>query len=378
MPSAGCALRRETPAPPERAACPAELLAARQKLLAAPAAAAINVAVTDLLERPDPSSPVADQALLGEPVKVLATPASGAADCALPAGRFVQVETEARYRGYVAVSALVPRPGEPYRSGPLLRVISRFANVYPQPDLTKSNPSLVLPLGVAVRPASARAGQEHPGAALAPPVPERAAEPAAGQASTRPGEHTSERWIEVILPDDRHAFAQRGDLRDEPQSPTPTAACILEQALLHEGSPYLWGGRSTYGIDCSGLVANAFGACGVVVPRDAHLQFDWDAMEPVGTPSAESVSALQAGDLLFFVSANAPASGPGSAQSARPKITHVGIYLGEGRFVHATTSDRPLVQRSALLDSEWRKRWAGSRRYRRLLPQAAGALPSPG
>lgn len=284
----------------------------------------------------------------------------------MPAGSFVLIETEAHYRGYVAVSALVPQPeaGRPYRSGPLLRVSSRFANVYPQPDLTKSNPMVVLPLGVAVRPE-----RQLPADGSAPPSPPSGP-------TTNATEHTSERWIAVLLPDGRRGFAQRGDLRDEPQPPTPTAACIVEQALLHEGSPYLWGGRSTYGIDCSGLVANAYGACGVVVPRDAHLQFDWEAMQPVGEPTPESISALQAGDLLFFVSGSAPESGPGSARSAKPKITHVGIYLGEGRFVHATTSDRPLVQRSQLLDAGWQKRWAGSRRYRQLV-QAATQLPSP-
>ncbi len=363
--SAGCSDKRETPKTQpavSAAACPPELVVARQKLVAAQSAL-VGVGVTDLMERPDASSPLADQALLGDAVRVL-PPTT--ADCAMPAGLFVLIETEARYRGYAAVSALVPQPdaGRPYRSGPLLRVSSRFANVYPQPDLTKSNPMVVLPLGVAVRP-----DPQPPADRSAPSSPASAPAPNAT-------EHTTERWIAVLLPDGRRGFAQRGDLRDEPRPPTPTTACIVEQALLHEGSPYLWGGRSTYGIDCSGLVANAYGACGVVVPRDAHLQFDWEAMQPVGEPTPESISALQAGDLLFFVSASAPERGPGSARSEKPKITHVGIYLGDGRFVHATTSDRPLVQKSQLLDAGWQKRWAGSRRYRQLV-QAAAQLPSP-
>lgn len=313
------------------APCSAELAAARQKLIAA-RSAVVGAAVTDLMERPDAAAPLADQALFGDLLRILTAPG----DCVMPGGRFVHIETEAHYRGYVAVSALVPwpEPERAYRSGPLWRVISRFANVYPQPDLTRSNPLVVLPLGTALRPE----------------------------------QKLSERWLEVALPDGRHGFAQRGDLSYEPQPPATTAACIVEHALQHEGSPYLWGGRSTYGIDCSGLVANAYGACGVIVPRDAHLQFDWEAMEPIGQPTADSLRALQPADLLFFVSGDAPPDGPGSARSAKPKITHVGIYLGDGRFVHATTSERPLVQKSELLggDGGWLKRWAGTRRYRRL------------
>jgi len=327
---AGCDSKRdrgELPGAGAAPACSAELVAARHKLGQARRAAVVTP-VADLLERPEPDSPLADQALFGDTVQLVEpSPA-----CVLPSGRFLLVETAAHYRGYIQVPALVPwpEPTPPYRSGALWRVVSRFTNVYPQPDLTRSNPLVVLPLGVAIRPLR----------------------------------EVSERWVEVALPDGRHGFAQRGDLQSEPQPPALTAACLVEQALAHEGSPYLWGGRSTYGIDCSGLVANAYAACGVTVPRDAHQQFEWEAMRPVSRPDAAAIGELQPGDLLFFVSAEAPPAPAGS----KPKITHVGLYVGDGRFVHATTSERPTVHKSELREPGWLKRWAGTRRHQQLAP----------
>ncbi|HRI52338.1 MAG TPA: C40 family peptidase [Pseudomonadota bacterium] len=314
---------------------------ARQKLGGVRRAVVVTP-VADLMERPEAESPLADQALFGDTVEIIAAPAG---DCALPGGRFFLIETAARYRGYIQVQSLMPwpEPAPPYRSGALWRVVSRFTNVYPQPDLTRSNPLVVLPLGVAMRPVR----------------------------------ELSERWVEVALPDGRHGFAQRGDLQKEPQPPALTRACIVEQALAHEGSPYLWGGRSTYGIDCSGLVSNAYEACGVTVPRDAHQQFEWQSMRPVGQPTAEAISELQPGDLLFFVSADAPPVSPQAPDGKLPgkppgklKITHVGVYIGDGQFVHATTSDRPTVHKTTLREPGWLKRWAGTRRHEQLAAQA--------
>jgi cell wall-associated NlpC family hydrolase len=280
--------------------------------------------------------PLADQALFGELVTVLPAPAV----CTLPGGRRVLVKTAAPYSGYADVESLLPwpEPTAPYRSGVLRRVESRFANVYPQPDLTRSNPLLVLPLGVQVRQ-------------------ERVVSP---------------RWIELVLPDGRHGFVQQGDLDAGASAPATATAtttatatagavadCVIAHALAHEGSPYLWGGRSTYGIDCSGLVASSYGACGVTVPRDARQQFAWDGLRPGPAPAKESVGELRPGDLLFFTSPDAP---PPSAGARRP-ITHVGVYLGDGRFVHASTSERPSVHQSQLRDEEWQRRWVGTRRY---------------
>jgi cell wall-associated NlpC family hydrolase len=86
------------------------------------------------------------------------------------------------------------------------------------------------------------------------------------------------------------------------------------------GVPYLWGGRSPFGYDCSGFAQTFLGFLGVRAPRDADQQFR--AAAPV------SIEA-QPGDLYFFGSASEP---------ARRQITHVAIALGSGEMIHANGS----------------------------------------
>lgn len=319
---------------------------ARQALLSTGKAVVVT-ALADLLEKPDAGGALADQARLGDVVTVLPPAPDGGGACRLPRDAFVEVETAERYRGFVAVTALRPwTEAAQYRSGPRERVVARLANVYPQPDLTKSNPMLVLPLGVELRR----------------------------------GRELGPRWLEALLPDGRTGYIQRGDVGPAVQpGVTPlTAACLVEHSLLHDGTPYLWGGRSTLGIDCSGLVANTFAACGVLAPRDAGPQHDWSEMRP----APKDVSALRPGDLLFFGSDGLGGVAPGGPAPPSPRITHVGIYVSEGRFVHASTSERPAVHISDLRAPEWQRRWLSVRRHEKLVaaiaePSVASAATAP-
>jgi cell wall-associated NlpC family hydrolase len=108
------------------------------------------------------------------------------------------------------------------------------------------------------------------------------------------------------------------------------------------GIPYRWGGNNVIdGMDCSGFVRAVYNLCGVNIPRTSRDQYK----------AGESVSKknIQDGDLVFF----------GSSES---KINHVGIYVGEGRFVHAPRRGED-IKVTSIDESYFEKRFIGARRY---------------
>jgi cell wall-associated NlpC family hydrolase len=143
---------------------------------------------------------------------------------------------------------------------------------------------------------------------------------------------------------------QRGDVRigDATAARVPGAGAeLVATARRFLGAPYLWGGMSYHGVDCSGLMSRAYAANGIDLLRDADIQFS----DPRGR--AVERDALEPGDLLFF--------------GAR-KVTHVGMYVGDGRFISATTYQTPVVREDSLDDPYWAPQFRGARR----MPAAAG------
>lgn len=128
-------------------------------------------------------------------------------------------------------------------------------------------------------------------------------------------------WVGVRLPDGSTAWAEEPRLQPPPQSPSGDRLASTALTLL--GVPYLWGGTSAWGLDCSGLVYLVCRFCGLSVPRDARDQasactrLDRDRVRP--------------GDLAFF------APDPRADVS---HVDHVGIYLGDGEIVHAAGGRR--------------------------------------
>jgi cell wall-associated NlpC family hydrolase len=112
-------------------------------------------------------------------------------------------------------------------------------------------------------------------------------------------------------------------------TPPGDAAWVVEQARGFLGVPYVWGGATAHGIDCSGLVRLVWGRAGVLLPRDSSDQADATRPVPAGTE--------RAGDLYVF---------------ARPgrRIHHVGIVTAPGRMLHACYTRRVVVEEALPAD----------------------------
>jgi len=101
-------------------------------------------------------------------------------------------------------------------------------------------------------------------------------------------------------------------------APNAAAQIAVDTALAQLGKPYVWGGAGPNSYDCSGLVQFAYAAAGVSLPHSSSMQ------SRLGTPV--SIADLQPGDLVFFYS----------------PVSHVGMYIGNGQMVHASTSGQPV------------------------------------
>ncbi len=128
-------------------------------------------------------------------------------------------------------------------------------------------------------------------------------------------------YYHVQLADGRTGFVSSGLVEFEKKlfnKSSPTAKDLLRTAKMFLGIPYFWGGKSTKGFDCSGFTQTIYKWNGIQLPRDANMQVK------IGTeiPIDDSLSQVKPGDLLFF-------------GSAKDHITHVAMYLGNGKFIHS-------------------------------------------
>ena len=102
-------------------------------------------------------------------------------------------------------------------------------------------------------------------------------------------------------------------------SSTSARQTAVDYAMAQVGKPYRWGGTGPGAFDCSGLTYKAYQAAGIDIPRNSWAQ------SQSGTPVARA--DLQPGDLVFFYS----------------PVSHVGMYIGDGMMVHASTRSKPIA-----------------------------------
>jgi cell wall-associated NlpC family hydrolase len=125
-------------------------------------------------------------------------------------------------------------------------------------------------------------------------------------------------------------------------APLPASgADVVRTGHLFDGLPYLWGGTSGFGFDCSGFTHLVYAMRGVTIPRDADAQY--------AAGKAVARADLQPGDLVFF-------------KTSTGYIHHVGIYVGNGQMLHAPRTGSA-VEVVSLSAQPYATEYAGARRY---------------
>lgn len=228
--------------------------------------------IAPLYTKPEPMCELADEALYGMTVEVLETH-----------GNYRRVRTHYRYEGWTPAACLHEEDAAAaaWNAAPKLVVQKPYIDVLDRPKV-QGFCLQSMPRGALLCPESA------------------------------PDES---RWLAVRLADGRRGYAKETYLA--PPEPLWQGGDeerlrreVCETALSYLGTQYRWGGKTPLGIDCSGLVSMAYLLHGVVIYRDARFKKGF-ALKKI------SLEQAKPGDLLFF---------PG----------HVAMYLGDGRFVHAT------------------------------------------
>jgi hypothetical protein len=276
---------------------------------AEPAAAVVIRSVENMFSGPADSVDVVSQALLGDNVKVIKKEKN-------PAGEdWVRIETPDTYQGWVLASSLrFLKPGDkPYAAAGRVFVVSGLlANTYREADVTAHKPVRTAPVSAVLEIVGERNG----------------------------------RWLEVLLPDGVRAWIQKGDgdVREAPWTwPRRPASDMVALAKRFLGVPYLWGGSSPLGLDCSGFVQLIYKMTGVPILRDADIQMLKSGLIEVPKGSE------QAGDLVFF-------------GGAVDKIGHVGMMIDGQHFINATTYETPCVRIDDLKVERWQKIYQAARR----------------
>lgn len=264
----------------------------------------VSVSVCNMRTEGDYDAGMATQGLLGMPVEILQD------------GGWLKVRTPEGYEAYVHNRSVTPmtRDGlSAWNTSPQVVVTALWAGVYQQP----SEKSQIV--GDAVATDRLRLTG------------------------------TKGQFYHVAFPDGRTGYLSRkkaDELTHWRRSLDNSPQAILATARRFVGIPYMWGGMSPKGMDCSGFVRTVLLCHDIIIPRDAsQMATKGQRIDIFPSPSAEHAdkpdfSHLQPGDLLFF--------GRKATADKPAHVSHVGFYLGNGRFIHSLG----MVQEASLVETD--------------------------
>ena len=233
----------------------------------------ISVPACPLFERPDFQSLLSDEVLCGTVCEMVGSPCPG----------WYRIRTPYRYEGYAPSGCLLPDEDAALRWAALERKVvlgKNWCDILSQPTY-QSTLLLTLPRGGIVAPL----------------------------------EELEDGWVKVALCDGRTGYTKSTILSPYYESPIDLPEPELRQrlvdtAMLYQGTPYRWGGKTPQGLDCSGLTSMVYLLNGIVIFRNSKLMPGFP-IRPIPLEQAKP------GDLVYFTG-------------------HIGLYLGQRRYLHVT------------------------------------------
>lgn len=270
--------------------------------------AMVSISVAQLRLEPDYESPLETQALMGTPAEILDSD-----------NYWRKIRVPDGYEAWVNVLALAPMP-EGYDTARKYMVMEDYGHVYASPSKDSERISDIVRGNV-----------------------------------LRDGGKSRKGFVSVVLPDGRQGWVPKKDVMEHDKwaaAAVCNSATVVREAMRYLGVPYLWGGSSPKGFDCSGIVQFSYFMNGLLLPRNSSAMYksgekiDTDLLtakvrrrelkvmadEKTAAKAREEGYALtegdlgdlRPGDLLFF----------GNTETDRP--THVAMYIGGGRFIHSS------------------------------------------